>query len=233
MSYKIKDLPTEEKPREKAQKIGIENLTTSELLAILLRTGTKEKNAKELAIDILNQMENLKGIKNSKINQLAKIKGVGQVKAITLLSALELGYRLNFPPYKNKIKIDKSEDVYNEFKNLFYNTTQEKFLTIFLNIRLEVIDYKIMFIGSSNQSIVEPKSVFKEAILYDASKIIIVHNHPSGNPIPSKEDISLTKNFQKIGSLLEIPLIDHLIFGKDTYYSFYEFLRKEKSNVQK
>ncbi len=227
MSYLIKDLPKEEKPREKAKKRGIEALSNSELLAILLRCGTKDKSALEVAQDILREMESLKGLKNSKLNSLAKIKGVGEVKAITILSALELGYRLKNEDKKSFIKIRKTDDVYDNFKYLLENSLQEKFLVLFLNNQNLVINYQIMFVGVSNQSLVEPKFIFQEAILNGATRIIVMHNHPSGNPEPSREDYFITDRIKEIGILLDIHLMDHLIIGNDSYFTFFDYLRKE------
>ena len=227
MSYLIKDLPKEEKPREKAKKKGIEALSNSELLAILLRCGTKDKSALEVAQDILREMESLKGLKNSKLNSLAKIKGVGEVKAITILSALELGYRLKNEDKKSFIKIRKTDDVYDNFKYLLENSLQEKFLVLFLNNQNLVINYQIMFVGVSNQSLVEPKFIFQEAILNGATRIIVMHNHPSGNPEPSREDYFITDRIKEIGILLDIHLMDHLIIGNDSYFTFFDYLRKE------
>lgn len=230
MSQKIKDLPTFEKPREKAKLLGFKNLSDAELLAILLRTGSKNENVLELAMKILKKMQDLNGLENSRLSTLADIKGVGQVKATTIMAAIELGKRLNKPSAKTDIKILETKDVYNNYRFYLERETQEKFLVLFLNNKNIVLKHRIMFVGSSNQSIIDPKAVFKEAMLENANKIIVMHNHPSGNPLPSKEDIALTKKIKEAGLMLDIILLDHVIVGDGTYFSFYESLKEgEKS----
>ena len=221
----MNDLPKDELPREKALKYGFNSLSDAELLAILLRTGTKQLNVKQLALNILKEMDNLNGLQNSRISKLASIKGVGMVKAITILAALELGKRLNKEDFDKPLKIREKKDVYNAFKSELENESQEKLMAIFLNNQNLVLANKILFIGISNQSLIEPKTIFKEAMLYNATRIIILHNHPSGNSNPSKEDYMITDTIRKAGDLLNIKLIDHLIIGKDEYFSFYDYLK--------
>lgn len=226
----LRDLPLEEKPREKAKLYGFDSLTDAELLAILLRTGTKEKNVKDLAIEILKEMEDVKGLQNGKLSKLANIKGVGEVKAITILAALELGKRYHQTKQMDRLKIRETKDVYEAYRHLLEGETQEKLLALFLNVRNEVLAHKMMFVGAATQSIVEPKEIFKEAMLYNANKIIILHNHPSGNPSPSKEDFSLTDQIRQIGQFLHIPLMDHLIIGDQRYFSFYSYLKRSEGS---
>lgn len=221
----MNDLPKDELPREKALKYGFNSLSDAELLAILLRTGTKQLNVKQLALNILKEMDNLNGLQNSRISKLASIKGVGMVKAITILASLELGKRLNKEDFDKPLKIRETKDVYNAFKSELENESQEKLMAIFLNNQNLVLANKILFIGISNQSLIEPKTIFKEAMLYNATRIIILHNHPSGNSNPSKEDYMITDTIRKAGDLLNIKLIDHLIIGKDEYFSFYDYLK--------
>ena len=222
---KFKELGKEELPRERAIKYGFDTLSDADLIAILLRTGSKKENVKELALKILKEMNDLKGLQNSRLSKLASIDGVGKVKAITILSALELGKRLNKEETKQLIKIKESVDVYNYFRSELENETQEKFMVLFLNNQNDLLASKVMFIGIANQSLVEPKEIFKEAMLYNASRIIVLHNHPSGNPSPSKEDYLITDRIKKSGQLLNIILLDHLIIGKNNYFSFYTYLK--------
>ena len=221
----MKDIPVDELPREKALKYGFSSLSDAELLAILLRTGTKELNVKDLALKILNEMNTLNGLKNSRISKLASIKGVGEVKAITILAALELGKRLNKDKMIKPVKIRETKDVYQLYKDELRNDYQEKFMAIFLNNQNMVLASKILFVGISNQSLIEPKIIFKEAMLYNATRLIVLHNHPSGNPTPSKEDYLVTDQIKNAGLLLNIKLIDHLIIGKDDYFSFYDYIK--------
>lgn len=222
MSYLMKELPDTEKPREKYKQSGFAKLSDVDLIAIMLRTGTKEVSVKDLAIDILIETGGLKGLKETSLESLSKIKGIGEVKAITLLSAIELGKRVEQSLQTQKIKIENAQDVYKIFHPLLSRLTQEHFCTIFLNTKNEMIHYKTIFIGSANKSVVHPRDIFKEAIKNAAVKIMVVHNHPSGNPEPSKEDIAFTNRLIESGALLQIPLIDHIIIGSQKYYSFFD-----------
>ncbi len=222
MSLKIKELPNEEKPREKAICHGVESLTIPELIAILIKTGTKEESAKDLSVRLYNEIGKTEGLKNLRLASLTRLKGIGTTKAISLMAAIELGRRLNEPIIWENKKIRETKDVYHYYKGYFYNEDQEKFLTLFLNSKNEVLKEKIIFMGTANQSIVHPRDIFKEAILNNAVKIIAIHNHPSGNVEPSKEDIKFTEKLKEAGELLSIPLIDHVIIGKNSYYSFLE-----------
>ena len=221
----MKDMPLDEQPREKALKYGFSSLSDAELLAILLRTGTKELNVKELALEILKEMNNLNGLQNSRISKLSSIKGVGKVKAITILAALELGKRFNKESNFKTLKIRETKDAYNAYKDELENDAQEKFMAVFLNNQNIVLASKILFVGVSNQSLIEPKIIFKEAMLYNATRLIVIHNHPSGNPSPSKEDYLVTDQIMEAGNLLNIRLIDHLIIGKEKYFSFYDYIK--------
>lgn len=222
MSYMIKDLPTDELPREKAKKLGFSALSNVDLLSILLRTGTKNCSVKDLALNILSATNGLKGMDDMRISKLSSIRGVGEVKAITLLAAIELGKRSMIKDEKKKIQIRESKDVYYFYSYLFEREKQEKFFVLFLNSKNEVLDTKVIFMGTVNQSFVHPRDIFQEAILNNAVKILCVHNHPTGNTNPSIEDEQITKNLIEAGKILNIPVIDHIIFGNKTYYSFLE-----------
>ncbi len=222
MSYLIKDLPPTEKPREKAKKCGISSLSETELLAILLRTGTKNVSALDLARKLLLEYHNLEGLMQARLNTLKKILGMGEVKAITILSALELGKRLQEKNLKEKIQIKESQDVYTYFAHLFFHSDQEKFYVLLLDSKNYVLDQKLLFIGTANQSLIHPRDIFKEAILNNAVKILCIHNHPSGRVTPSIADEEVTKRIKKIGDLMGIVLVDHVIIGKENYYSFLE-----------
>lgn len=218
----INDIPLEERPRERLLKYGVTNLSNEELIAIILKTGTKNKSVKSLATSILSSIDKITDLKNIKINTLMKITGIGKVKAIELISAIELGKRVFYNnEYKEKIKIKNAIDVYNLMSFRLENEKQEYFYCIFLDQKKYIIDTKLIFIGSLTMSIVHPREIFKEACLLSASSIICVHNHPSGNTNPSNEDINITNKLIESGNILGIPIIDHIIIGKD-YYSFHE-----------
>ncbi len=220
---KIKDLPEECRPRERAIKEGVNNLSLEELLAILIGKGLKDLSSKEVALNLIKKSKTASNLVNISYNQLLEIKGIGPTKAIELLSALELGKRLYLKVDNNqKIILKCAEDIYQYMKYLFYEKKQEYFYCIYLNPKCEVIERRLLFMGTMNRSIVHPREIFKYAYLNSASSIICVHNHPSGNIKPSREDIRLTESLVELGKVNSIPIVDHLIIGDSNYYSFYE-----------
>lgn len=222
MSHLIKDLPTSEKPREKFKNIGVKNLSNEELIAIILRTGTKDISVKDLAITLSKKINDISNYNDLSIANLTKIKGMGEVKAITLLSAIELGRRTIKMHAKEKISITNAQIVYELYKYELINLKQENLIVLFLNTKKQIITSKTVFIGTINKIIVHSREIFHEAIKNCAVYIILIHNHPSGDPTPSKEDIEFTKEIKEVGLLIKIPLIDHIIIGNNKYYSFYD-----------
>ncbi len=212
----IKELPINERPRERALSDGIDKLSTGELLSIIIRTGTKNKSVKELSNEILL----LGNLKDLTYNKLLTIKGIGTVKAIEIMSLIELSKRINKDISNSSIKIKSSIDIFNNYKYLFDNQKQELFYCIYLNNKNIVIDKELLFKGTINKSIVHPREIFKYAYLLSASGIICIHNHPSGDIEPSREDIKLTEAIIEIGNLQNIPVLDHIIIGNNKYYSF-------------
>ena len=220
MSYLIKEMNDDERPRERFKKYGVEALSNTELLSILMRCGTKSKSVMEVSSDLL-KIYNMNDFSNINYNVLKDIKGIGEVKAMTLISAIEFGKRV-----LNKVDLNKqircSNDVYELVKSDLENELQEKLLVIFLNTRKYVIDKKIIFIGTVNSSVVHARDVFREAVKCNAVCLILVHNHPAGSIKPSYQDMEMTNQFISIGRLMDIDVIDHLIIGKNSYYSFLE-----------
>ena len=220
MSYLIKEMNDDERPRERFKKYGVEVLSNTELLSILMRCGTRSKSVMELSNDLL-KLFNINDFSNINYNVLKDIKGIGEVKAMTLISAIEFGKRV-----LNKVDLNKqircSNDVYELVKSDLENELQEKLLVIFLNTRKYVIDKKIIFIGTVNSSVVHARDVFREAVKCNAVSLILVHNHPAGSIKPSYQDMEMTNKFISIGKLMDIDVIDHLIIGKNSYYSFLE-----------
>lgn len=220
---KLKELPNSEKPRERLMKLGAKSLSDAELIAIIFRTGTKSKNVKDLAENLLTNYGGVKNLRNLSINKAKEIKGIGEVKIVTLLASLELGRRVyENVEINNSIKIKNSVDVFTYFSGLINEEKQENFLAIYLDNKSKYITHKIVFKGTINQSVVHPREVFKIAFLESASSIIIMHNHPSGDITPSKADDEVTSNFAKIGQIMGIKLMDHLIVSKENYYSYIE-----------
>ena len=221
MKYKMKELPFMERPRERLKSVGVNHLTDKEILAILLKTGTKNKNVNELSLEVLRKycLEDLKDIT---ISSLTKINGIGEVKALELLAAIELGKRIFLRDSKKFIKLDCAEKIWEFSKYLFYGLKQEYFYCYYFNHKQELIHKKLIFMGTINSAITHTREVFKEAYLVSASSIVCLHNHPSNDTTPSQADILFTERLMKTGEIQGIPVLDHIIVGEDCYYSFYE-----------
>ncbi|MDD2489937.1 MAG: DNA repair protein RadC [Bacilli bacterium] len=222
-STTLKDIPLQEQPRIRFLENGPEQMTVSELMAIILKTGTKEYSAKDLANNIINKINNISELKDISIQTLTNIHGIGLVKAIELKAAIELGRRVYYEnEITSKINFNNPEKIYKHFKYIINNNPQEHFYCLYLDNKKRLITKRLLFIGTINISIVHPREIFKYAYLASASAIICVHNHPSGDPEPSDEDIELTKSLVKIGQIQGIKILDHIIIGNNKYYSFYE-----------
>ncbi len=219
---KLKNLPKSERPREKLVKYGKENLSDSELLAIILKTGTYDLNVIDVAHSLLKEIVNITNLKYISLNSLKKIKGIGEAKAIELLALTELSKRIYYNLNDKKIKLSNPKVIYEQNKYLFDGLKQEHFYALYLNNKKELIERKLLFMGTINKSVVHPREVFKEAYRLSASSIICMHNHPGGDLFPSPEDIKITQALIEIGNLNGIPVVDHLIITSGGYYSFYE-----------
>lgn len=219
----IKEIPLNDRPREKMAANGAAVLTDAELIAILLRTGTAEKSA----IDIASEMtadgglyKRLAGI--TRLNELTNIKGLGQAKAATVLAALEIGRRIASAKPIEKIHLSCPQDVADFLMPRLRYAAKEQFVVILLNNKNKVIGTEVVSEGSLSSSIVHPREVFAPAILHHAAAIMVAHNHPSGDPKPSIEDEEVTRLLSRSGNVLGIPMIDHVIIGDGNYYSFLE-----------
>ncbi|EGK14770.1 DNA repair protein RadC [Desmospora sp. 8437] len=218
----IRDVPAEDRPRERLSREGPASLSNAELVAILLRTGTASESVLQLANRVLSRTEGLKGLAGSTLNELVQIKGIGPAKGIQLLAGIELGRRVfrALPAERTQIRSpgDAADYVMDEMRHL----SQEHFLCLFLNTKNRVIDKKCIFVGSLNSSVVHPREVFREAIRRSSAGVICVHNHPSGDPTPSREDIHVTERLVEAGQIVGIELLDHIIIGDHRYYSMKE-----------
>ena len=219
--YTIKTIPQSERPRERLKEVGSVNLTDRELLAIILKTGTKNYSVMDLALEILKKYK-IQELQEITISKLTEIKGIGEVKAIELLATIELGKRIYIKKNKKKEKLSDPKSIWEASRYLFVNLKQEHFYCLYFNNKQELLERKLLFMGTINQSITHPREVFKEAYRLSASSIVCMHNHPSGDLTPSRADISFTEKLIKIGQLQGIPILDHIIVGEDEYYSFYE-----------
>jgi len=221
MNVGIKDIPIEERPRERLINLGVENLSNEELLAILLKSGTKNTSVKVLASNILKELDSINDLKDITLENLMSIRGIKKAKACELLASIELGKRINQKINNiNQIKIVDSSSIFEYYQNILSDKKQEHFYCVYLNTKNQIIKDKLLFVGTINESLVHPREIFKEAYLLSASSIICIHNHPTGNVEPSKNDIIITKQLKEVGNLLGINVLDHIIIGKDNYYSF-------------
>ena len=226
MSYRIKEIPEEERPRERLKEIGTSRISNQELLSILLKTGLKDKNVKEVATDLLKKYP-IEQLKDCSLQDLIKIKGIGEVKAIELLASIELGKRIFLKSNQKRIKLDTPQKIWMDAKYYIYGKKQEYFYCYYLNTKQELINRKLIFIGTINSSITHPREIFKEAYKYSASSIVCLHNHPTNDVTPSQADIEFTKTLMETGKIQGIPVVDHIIAGEDKYFSFYEEWNKE------
>ncbi len=218
----IRDVNMEDRPRERLLRQGAESLSNQELLAILLRTGTKEESVLVLANRVLNVFERLHHLKHATIEEMVAIKGIGEVKAIQIIAAIELGRRLAQKHNDEKFTIRSPQDAATYLMPDMTSLNQEHFVVLFLNIKNQIIHKQTIFIGSLNASIVHPREIFREAVKRSAASIICAHNHPSGVPTPSTEDIEVTKRIVEAGYIIGIELIDHVIIGDHQYISLKE-----------
>ncbi len=226
MSFKIKDIPITERPREKLKKYGSSYLSNSELLAIILKTGTKEKNVSELAIEVLKKYP-INKLGDITLNKIKEVKGIGEVKAIELLAVIELSKRINNIPIQEKQKLKNAKEIYLYCRHLFINKNQEYLYALYFNTKQELLEQKLLFIGTVNESNAHPREIFKEAYLLSATYIVCIHNHPSNDTTPSNADIKFTESIQTTGEIHGIKVLDHIIFGYNNFYSFYE-MKKTK-----
>lgn len=216
----FKNIPDSDKPRERLFNCGEENLSNEELIAIILKTGSKKYSVKEVSLRLLENISSIAELRDIGISSLIKIDGIGKVKAIELKAAIELGRRVYFNNNITKIKLNSSFLIYDYFLNIIGNKKQEYFYCVYLDTKGNYLGKKCLFVGTINNSIIHPREIFKEAYLLSANGIICVHNHPSGDSTPSKEDMMVTRKLSELGLMHGIKIIDHVIVGNNNYYSF-------------
>ena len=222
-NIRVNDIPLNERPVEKLLQFGVESLSNEELLAILLRTGTKGENVIALSKRLLIELDGLDGLLNVSFEEASKIKGIKKVKACQIIAMMELFNRFKtLKSQKENLKISSPKDVSTLLINEMSNFKQEVFKLILLNTKNIIIGTKDVFKGTLNSSIVHPREVFKEAVQRGSANIIVCHNHPSGDPNPSKEDIDITLRLKECGNIMGIELLDHIIIGDNKYVSLKE-----------
>ena len=219
----IKELPDNEKPREKMLLYGCGTLSNSELLAIILRTGHKGKSAIRLADDILGlSSDGIVHLAECQIGELADIKGIGTAKACQILAAAELGKRISTAPRCDRLNGGSVANIVDIFMEEMRYYKKEFFNVLLLNAKNEILASENVAIGDLSTSIVHPREAFIPAVRKSAASVIFIHNHPSGNPAPSREDINITERLAEAGKILGIRVLDHIIIGDGVYVSFRE-----------
>ncbi|AQQ55033.1 hypothetical protein B0X71_07205 [Planococcus lenghuensis] len=222
MELMIRDVHIADRPRERLIRQGAMSLSNQELIAILLRTGTKDESVLQLANRVLLHVEKIHELKDATIEEMTAIKGIGEAKAVQLLAAVELGRRLAQQQTDEKFTIRSPKDAADYLMADMTSLKQEHFVVLFLNIKNQIMHKQTIFVGSLNASIVHPREIFREAVRRSSASIICAHNHPSGNPTPSPEDIDVTKRLAEAGSIVGVELLDHVIIGDHQFTSLKE-----------
>lgn len=235
MSIKIKELPETERPYEKMELYGEKSLSNAELLAIIIKTGTKNESAVMIAQKILSlnptTKNNLDFLKEISMYELMKIKGIGKVKAIQLKAICELAIRMTTPLNFQKVKVQKPDDIVKLLMEEIRLEKQEIVKIIILNIKNEITSIKNIAIGGTNSVNVSIKDILAEPIRLQAPKIIMVHNHPSGDATPSMEDVQMTKKIRELAEMFNIEMLDHIVIGNNTYTSIMTKILTEEGKI--
>jgi len=227
-SFTVRDLPRQERPRERLQKFGPEALSAQELLALVIGRGIPKKSVMNIAQELLAKFGNIKAISQATIEELSQIKGIGLAKAAQIKACFELGKREELEPELINFDIKNPETVVKAIRAGIKDKAKEHFKLILLNPRNKIIGISTVSVGTLNASLVHPREVFKDAIVHSAASVVLAHNHPSGDPEPSEDDLTITKRLTEAGKILGVEVIDHIIVGKNGFFSF-----KEKGLVKK
>jgi len=221
-SFTIHDLPLSERPRERLLKLGPEALSSQEILALILGRGIAGESVMVIAQRLLSEFGNLKKIANASIEELSKVKGIGVAKAAQIKASFELSKRIDEDFLYEKKRVKTPEQVLSLVKSRLKGKKKEHFLVLLLDTRNQVISISNVSVGSLDTNIVHPREVFKEAISSSASSCVFVHNHPSGDPTPSEDDMELTKRLTKAGEIVGIDVLDHIIVTDNDFISLKE-----------
>lgn len=222
LKYTLKDLPINQRPREKLLSVGVEVLNDAELLAILIQKGTHKQTALDLSYALLSKFGSLSDLQNVGVGELLKLHGIGFAKACQIKAAFELSKRMREEIPNHKTHLSSAKDVYVFMKNRFLLEKKEYFYILLLDIKNRLIKESMISQGTLTASIVHPREVFNVAIKESAASIILIHNHPSGDPKPSQEDIEITRQLKQAGQIIGIKVLDHVIIGQGVYFSFAE-----------
>jgi DNA repair protein RadC len=218
-TFTVRDLPRPERPRERLQKFGPEALSAQELLALVIGRGIPKKSVMNIAQELLAKFGNIRAISQATIEELSQIKGIGLAKAAQIKACFELGKREELEPELKNFDIKDPEALVKAIRASIKDKAKEHFKLILLNPRNKIIGISTISIGSLNASLVHPREVFKDAIVHSAASVVLAHNHPSGDPEPSEDDLKITKKLVDSGKILGIEVIDHIIIAKNGFKS--------------
>ncbi len=218
----LRDIPNDERPRERMQQYGASALSQAELLAILLRTGTRQESAIHMAQRILGETGGIRGIMDLSIGELTRMKGIGLAKAVQIKAGIELGQRLVRTRLPDAQTIRSPQDAADLLMEQLRYLQKEHFVCLFLNTKNHIIAQETLSIGSLNASIVHPREVFRAAIKCSSASVVCAHNHPSGDPTPSPEDIRMTERLCQAGDIVGIDVLDHIVIGDGIFVSLKE-----------
>jgi DNA repair protein RadC len=220
--FTVRDLPRQERPRERLQRFGPEALSAQELLALIIGRGIPKKSVMSIAQELLAKFGNVKAISQATIEELSQIKGIGLAKAAQIKACFELGKREGLEAELKNFDIKDPESVVKAIRASIKEKAKEHFKLILLNPRNKIIGISTISIGTLNASLVHPREVFKDAIMHSAASVVLAHNHPSGDPEPSEDDLKITKKLVDSGKILGIEVLDHIVIGKNNFCSFKE-----------
>ena len=229
---KIKALPAEERPMEKGLFQGMGSLSNTELLALIINSGTKEKSAIALAGELIGRSEGIFHLHEMSAQELMAINGIGRGKAARILAALELGKRMASRPSGNPVRVSCAEDIAGFFMEEMRSLKQETFRILLLNAKGDMISAENISVGELTSTLVHPREVFRPAVRKSAAAVVLLHNHPSGDPTPSREDAETTLRLMECGRLMGIRVLDHLIIGDGSYVSLQSLGLMEETHTE-
>lgn len=218
----VREMPSEMRPRERLEQFGASALSKEELVAILLRMGAQGESVVSVSKRLLTRFGNLRALASASLEEIAGVRGIGRVKAITIKAAMELGMRLAAEEVNREEPIRSSEDVWRIYGPEMRQLEHEEFRVVLLDTKNQALKFHTVSVGTLNASLVHPREVFREAIRRGCHSIICVHNHPSGDPTPSADDIAVTKDLVKVGEIMKIRVLDHVIIGETRWVSMQE-----------
>jgi DNA repair protein RadC len=218
----IRDFPAEERPRERLRSRGAANLSTAELMAILLRTGSEGENVLALAARMLTALDGLQGLARVSYDELCSLKGVSDAKACQLLAGIELGIRVAAAQPADRPRVNTPEDIAKLYMAEMSAFDREHMRIVLMNTKNEVLGFEDLYTGSVNAALVRPAEVFASAVRRNLPSVVVIHNHPSGDPAPSEEDIRITRQLVEAGKVLDIEVVDHVVIGQGRFASMRE-----------